>query len=115
MNVSKELLDHLLKKAETEDRWKVNEAEFIAQQLNRYDAFANDRIRFERERQNARDICKKNIALIDEKEKKNQQTCDHPLSTYHADASGNNDSWRECNICGAEIQRRSGQTPSYDG
>ncbi len=29
--------------------------------------------------------------------------CDHPIKTYHPDASGNNDSWYECEVCGKEL------------
>jgi len=30
-----------------------------------------------------------------------QKKCTHPHTTYHPDPSGNNDSYTECDICGA--------------
>lgn len=32
-----------------------------------------------------------------------QEQCPHPKSTYYPDASGNNDSWSECELCGKEV------------
>lgn len=32
-----------------------------------------------------------------------QAKCDHHKTTYHPDPSGNNDSYTECDICGAEV------------
>ena len=29
-----------------------------------------------------------------------QKTCNHPLTVFHPDASGNNDSETECKVCG---------------
>lgn len=32
-----------------------------------------------------------------------QSACSHLRTTYHPDASGNNDSWTECLECGAPV------------
>lgn len=32
-----------------------------------------------------------------------QKMCKHPLTNYYPDPSGNNDSYTECDICGAEV------------
>lgn len=32
-----------------------------------------------------------------------QKQCKHEKTTYHPDPSGNNDSYTECDYCGAEI------------
>ena len=32
-----------------------------------------------------------------------RKTCSHKETKYHPDASGNNDSWRSCIECGAEV------------
>ena len=32
-----------------------------------------------------------------------QEDCDHSIQRYHGDASGNNDSYHECLICGAYL------------
>ena len=32
-----------------------------------------------------------------------QKKCTHKHTTYYPDASGNNDSWTECDECGAEV------------
>lgn len=42
-----------------------------------------------------------------------QKDCPHFLTTYYPDASGNNDSWTECDICGAEVRRT--EIGGYDG
>lgn len=34
-----------------------------------------------------------------------QQLCDHPETKYYPDASGNNDSYHVCLICGLERKR----------
>lgn len=36
-----------------------------------------------------------------------QKACSHPIQKRHPDASGNNDSWDECLICGCEVGRDS--------
>ena len=33
-----------------------------------------------------------------------QKKCKHELTKYHADASGNNDSWTSCEICEKEVK-----------
>jgi hypothetical protein len=35
--------------------------------------------------------------------RKSQLECKHEHTTYYPDASGNNDSWDECNFCGAML------------
>lgn len=32
-----------------------------------------------------------------------RKLCKHELTTRHPDASGNNDSWTSCNLCGEEV------------
>lgn len=32
-----------------------------------------------------------------------RKTCKHRMKKYHGDASGNNDSWYECEHCGAPV------------
>ena len=44
------------------------------------------------------------LALAEERTKV-QKSCDHLSTTYHGDASGNNDSHYECNICGLYASR----------
>jgi hypothetical protein len=34
-----------------------------------------------------------------------RRSCNHELTTYHPDPSGNNDSYMECEICGKEAKR----------
>jgi hypothetical protein len=41
--------------------------------------------------------------LLKEKLREAQKKCDHPVTTYHPDPSGNNDSYTECDVCGKEI------------
>jgi hypothetical protein len=35
-----------------------------------------------------------------------RNSCQHELTTYYPDPSGNNDSYTECNICGAELSKK---------
>ena len=35
-----------------------------------------------------------------------QMECDHPETEWHEDASGNNDTWDTCLICGADSYDR---------
>jgi len=40
---------------------------------------------------------------LKQKLKEAQTKCNHPKTTFHPDPSGNNDSYRECSVCGKEI------------
>ncbi len=40
-----------------------------------------------------------------------QAKCPHPLATYHADPSGGTDSWRECDLCGADADAKKEAIP----
>lgn len=53
------------------------------------------------------------IAKLDKEVRDVQASCTHPLTTYHPDASGNNDSHTECNICDLEVARHG--VRGYDG
>lgn len=46
-----------------------------------------------------RDIARLNRQILDV-----QEMCSHEDTRYHPDASGNNDSYRSCNICGKEVK-----------
>ena len=42
----------------------------------------------------------KDIKILQEIKDSIMSSCEHLVITHHADASGNNDSWSECGICG---------------
>ena len=113
MDVTKELIDYILEKCKKQK--PENEAEAIALCLKHYETCHRDRLAFDKQRKAAKEEYEKQLKRIDETEKIMQGACDHPARTFHADSSGNNDSWSECQICGAEIFRNSKQSGSYDG
>ncbi|KKK98382.1 hypothetical protein LCGC14_2643290 [marine sediment metagenome] len=43
------------------------------------------------------------LKMLDEDLAALRTKCPHLETTYHPDASGNNDSWNECNLCGKEL------------
>lgn len=43
------------------------------------------------------------MKILTEKRKAIVSRCPHLQVKYHPDASGNNDSWFECLLCGAEV------------
>lgn len=47
-------------------------------------------------------VCKQEQQQIKEEIKRLQEKCPHPKWQHHPDASGNNDSWNECEVCGYE-------------
>lgn len=79
------------------------DAEAIARVLNRYSDIKSSISKVKE------DIYKENLRHLEELKKLNgaiatlQGTCDHPDTQRHSDPSGNNDSWKECLICGKEL------------
>jgi len=43
------------------------------------------------------------LKMLDEDLTVLRARCPHLETIYHPDASGNNDSWDECNLCGKEL------------
>ncbi len=56
---------------------------------------------------------RKDRAELQRKRAEFRKGCPHPSTTYYPDASGNNDSHTECDICGAEVTRHG--VGGYDG
>jgi hypothetical protein len=70
------------------------------------DKLAQERCEIEKEH-------KSKLANIDAVVRRVQTNCTHPLTTFHPDVSGNNDSHTDCDVCGLEL-RRHGMV-GYDG
>lgn len=49
------------------------------------------------------DKYQKDLATLESELKTSQKVCDHSQTRYCPDASGNNDSFTECCLCGKEL------------
>lgn len=92
------------------DYWKNNMSvtpkplsKYIYDELRRIKSIRNsidgywDNIRKHQE-ESAKKIADEQICIKDLRKK-----CKHEVTKYHPDASGNNDSWTECLICGTTL------------
>ncbi len=58
------------------------------------------------ERERADEKLLDTLAALNMQEREIRDRCKHTKTTYHPDASGNNDSSNTCDICGREVPRR---------
>jgi hypothetical protein len=79
-------------------------AEYMANRIKevqstrwQYENLQNKQYKIKTDYQNALSECGKELFEI-------QKKCKHELTIYHADASGNNDSWTSCEICEKEVK-----------
>jgi len=96
MRVSEELMKWALAKTAGNEA-QAREVVALLDQLRKINEakYAN-----EKAKQVAHETHKKTLQEISDRDYMNQQKCAHPTHSYHADASGNNDSYNECNTCG---------------
>lgn len=96
MRVSEELMKWALAKT-VESEEQAKEVVALLEQLRKISEakWAN-----EKAKQVAHETYQKTLQEIADRNYKNQQNCSHPTHSYHADSSGNNDSYCECSICG---------------
>lgn len=111
MKINDKLIERILKRIKKGDEAKshklIADAIAIYQEIDTRRQHLIQQIREEKERHH------KTNQKISQEMQKNQKNCDHPLvSEYH---EGEDNSWSECDICGAEIEERSNQAPGYDG
>jgi hypothetical protein len=78
-------------------------AEYIAERYDEVLSLQRDLKMLDRAEQEAIDAHEAKLREIYGRRQHIQCACTHPSTTYHPDASGNNDSHTECDICGVEI------------
>lgn len=78
-------------------------AVYIAERYEEVRTIKNRLAAIERDRAKALVAHADILSNLDSKEKDVQKFCTHPSTTYHPDASGNNDSMTTCDICGVEL------------
>lgn len=106
--VQKLLLDNILNKYIKENVGKNTKlSDYIQEKLEYYKSISENKYsqsrelyELEQEYNNKVNIIKTRWKLL----KEGKLKCDHPVSTYYPDASGNNDSFYICDICSEEIQ-----------
>jgi hypothetical protein len=76
---------------------------WMATQLERVQGIRQDLAAFRLALEKAEDDHQKRVLAIHEKIVRKREVCPHYTTTYHPDPSGNNDSWRECDICGKDL------------
>lgn len=65
-------------------------------------SIANRIDKLEEEKQNLQKKLLEDIREINKKIREIRKDCDHQDYTFYGDPSGNNDSFRQCNVCGVE-------------
>ena len=88
-------------------------AEYIAERYEEVRDTQWQMNKFGQEEQEVEGEYKQKLAAIAAARSRVRESCTHPLTTYHPDASGNNDSHTECDICGVEVGRHG--IRGYDG
>jgi uncharacterized coiled-coil DUF342 family protein len=78
-------------------------AEYFARNLIRIEEIQSKIRSLEKEKCKAKADFDIKIDIINSQIKSIKEECVHELTTYYPDASGNNDSFYECDICGKEI------------
>ena len=76
---------------------------YVTKKLQSYEKLAQRRRELQRCREKARADYDAALNGVGASEAALRKECDHPDTHYHADPSGNRDSWSECNICGASV------------
>lgn len=97
------LLEKILKKAHEE--WDGT-GNLVTFQMGKVGAIRNIQERMHnivRKNHDAHEQYRTIVTELDKERKQVQAECDHPVTTYHPDAAGGSDSWRQCDICGAEV------------
>lgn len=106
MTPSKELFQKLIIKSKySSDEYCVKFAEFLANEFSKIQAIEQRLLNNKKERQILdKDYGDKSKKNNDEK-RKIQNECEHLLTIHYNDPSGGSDSWDECEICGAKLNK----------
>ncbi len=78
-------------------------SKYIGDEVKRIQSISDD---IDYYNENINNIQKEMMSKIDAESVKIRnvkKTCKHELTKYYPDASGNNDSWTECSICGTTL------------
>lgn len=99
--ISTQLLEKLLTRVKGERG--VVDSDLLQEYAKQATFIMSQRRRIEDEKEYFEEDChnKRQEFLKMEQELKNE--CPHLATTWHPDASGNNDSWTTCDMCGCEI------------
>lgn len=96
MRVSEELMDWMLAKTEKSEE----QAKEVVTLLDQLQNIRETKLACDKAKEVAQKSYQKTLQEISDREYMNCKKCPHPVSTYHADASGNNDSHHDCDLCG---------------
>lgn len=78
-------------------------SDYMAERYDEVRAHQRHVRHLQKEEESIRARCEKELSDIQCNLCQIQESCTHPCTTYHPDASGNNDSMTECDICGVEL------------
>lgn len=76
-------------------------SEWLPAQVSAIEAIKTEVAEIRKQRAELADRHKKEQLVLANSYAAVKRKCQHQLTQYHPDASGNNDSWYECLICGA--------------
>jgi hypothetical protein len=81
----------------------MNDKELVTKMQSYVKGIRNELTVIEKARQRIERQHETTLKMLDEDLAAVRTKCPHLETTYHPDASGNNDSWSECDLCGKEF------------
>lgn len=98
-----DLLIQQYQKLDPEDQADTSLGEYIAENFELLGVIRNGLITYRTDKLDLEADYKQQRENLEQRLRQLRARCPHLDVTYHPDPSGNNDSWRECNLCGAEV------------
>jgi tRNA(Ser,Leu) C12 N-acetylase TAN1 len=90
-----------------ENNYSLNETDrilgILCPILDRLDHLKQEAIELANKREKAQKQFEEELKSIEREKAAFIESCCHYSTTYHPDASGNNDSFETCDVCGAEL------------
>ena len=81
----------------------MNDKEFVTKMKSYVKDIRNELVVIKIARVRAHTQHENTLKMLDEDLDSVRARCPHLETIYHPDASGNNDSWDECNLCGMDV------------